>query len=359
MDNYNDKEFENAKRRIKAIFYGKLEHQQANPYAAVLGGQPGAGKTTLHELIKEQCGSEVGIINGDDYRQYHPRFKPLQAKYGVDSVKYTQKFAGEMTEAIIEELSNRKCNIVIEGTLRTTDIPLKTCDLLKNKGYKADLFIMAVKPEISYQGTVTRYEEVTRSGKIARATPKEHHDGVVQAIPKNLSDIYKSNKFNNILIYNRAKECLYDQSKMPGKDPGDKIKELFSNWNDKDINDLYEIINRNLRMKKERNAEDYIEYTEKVIQIPVYMDKRLVDIKHDVIKSGFKPTKALITNLESINNHFGKVHKVCEIKEMYKNKSEFTKDEQDMILGTVDEFKKQERQMRQEESLEPEMFKRQ
>lgn len=352
MDNYNEKEFENAKRRIKTNLYGNLEQQQANPYAAVLGGQPGAGKTTLHKLIKEQCGREVGIINGDDYRQYHPRFKELQAQYGVESVKYTQKFAGEMTEALIEELSNRKCNIVIEGTLRTVGIPLKTCDLLKNKGYKTDLFIMAVKPEISYQGTITRYEEVIRSGKIARATPKNHHDGVVQAISHNLSEIYKSNKFNNILIYNRAKECLYDQSKMPGKNPGEMIKELFKNWNEKEKEDLFDVINQNLQLKKERKAEDYLEYVEQIVQIPIYMDKRLVDIKHDVIKSGFKPTKALINNLENINNHFGKVHKVFEIKEMYKNRSDFTKEEQDMILGTVDEFKRQERQQKFETELE-------
>ena len=357
MHEYSEREFESAKKSIISDYYRNIKQQEL-PYAAILGGQPGAGKTALHELIKDKCSSKVAIINGDEYRRYHPNFNKLQSIYGDESVKYTQKFAGEMTEALINELSNKKYNIVVEGTLRTVDVPLKTCDLLKSKGYDVDLIIMSVKPEISYQSTIVRYEDAIKCGTIARATPKEHHDGVVQAIPKNLSDIYKSNKFNNILIYNRAKECLFDQSKMPGKDPGEKMKELFSNWNEKDKNDLYEIINRNLRMKKERNAVDYIEYTEKVIQIPVYMDKRLVDIKHDVIKSGFKPTKALITNLESINNHFGKVHKVCEIKEMYKNKSEFTKDEQDMILGTVDEFKKQELQQKREAGMQPEMFKK-
>lgn len=356
MENYTREEFEKAKERILHFEYSNI-NAQINTYAAVLGGQPGTGKTTIHTMLKQIY--NIGIINGDEYRKYHPHFMELQAKYGDESVKYTQKFAGEMTEALIKELSDRKYNIAIEGTLRTADVPFKTCDLLKSKGYEVELIVMAVKPDISYQSTIKRYEDLIKNGDIARATPKEHHDGVVQAIPQNLSEIYKSKRFNNILIYNRDKECLYNQSNMPGKDPGEKMKELFSNWNEKDKDELYEIINRNLRMKKERNAEDYIEYSEKVVQIPVYMDKRLVDIKHDVIKSGFKPTKALITNLECINNHFGKVHKVYEIKEMYKNKSEFTKDEQDMILGTVNEFKKQEMQMRQEASLEPEMFKRQ
>lgn len=358
MHEYSEREFESAKKSIISDYYRNIKQQEL-PYAAILGGQPGAGKTALHELIENKCNSKVAIINGDEYRKYHPNFNKLQSIYGDESVKYTQKFAGEMTEALINELSNKKYNIVVEGTLRTADVPLKTCDLLKSKGYEVELIVMAVKPDISYQSTIKRYEELIKKGDIARATPRDHHDGVVQAIPQNLSEIYMSKRFNNILIYNRDKECLYNQSNMPGKDPGEKMKELFSNWNEKEKNEIYEIINQNLQMKKERNAVDYIEYTEKVIQIPVYMDKRLVDIKHDVIKSGFKPTKSLITNLESINNHFGKVHKVFEIKEMYKNKSEFTKDEQDMILGTVDEFKKQERQMRQEESLEPEIFKRQ
>ena len=356
MENYSREGFEKAKERILHFEYSNIK-AQINPYAAVLGGQPGTGKTTIHTILKQKY--NIGIINGDEYRKYHPHFMELQAKYGDESVKYTQKFAGEMTEALINELSSKKYNVVIEGTLRTADIPLKTCDLLKSKGYEVDLIVMAVKPDISYQSTIKRYEDLIKNGDIARATPKEHHDGVVQAIPQNLSDIYKSNKFSNIIIYNRNKECLYDQSKMQGKDPGYMIKELFKNWNEKEKEDLYDVINQNLRMKKERNAEDYIEYTEKVVQIPVYMDKRLMDIKHDVIKSGFKTTKGLITNLENLNNHFGKVHKVFEIKEMYKNRLEFTNDEQDMILGTVEEFKKQERQMRQEAGIEPEMFKKQ
>lgn len=357
MHEYSKREFESAKRSIISDYYRNIKQQEL-PYAAILGGQSGAGKTALHELIKDKCNSKVAIINGDEYRRYHPNFNKLQSIYGDESVKYTQKFAGEMTEALINELSNKKYNIVVEGTLRTVDVPLKTCDLLKSKGYDVDLIIMSVKPEISYQSTIVRYEDAIKCGTIARATPKEHHDGVVQAIPQNLSEIYKSRRFNNILIYNRDKECLYNQSNMQGKDPGEKIKELFINWNDKDKDELYEIINRNLRMKKERNAEDYIEYTEKVVQIPIYMENRLVDIKHDVIKSGFKPTRSIISKLENINYHFGKVHKVSEIKEMYKNRYEFTKDEQDMILGTVDEFKKQERQMNQEAGIEPEMFKR-
>ena len=39
-----------------------------------------------------------------------------------------------MVEALVEELSNQKYNLIVEGTLRTVDTPAKTAKLLKENG---------------------------------------------------------------------------------------------------------------------------------------------------------------------------------------------------------------------------------
>ena len=45
-------------------------HKPANsPYAYLLGGQSGAGKTLLHEILKEKSGTNTIVINGDEYRK--------------------------------------------------------------------------------------------------------------------------------------------------------------------------------------------------------------------------------------------------------------------------------------------------
>lgn len=42
------------------------------PQAVLLGGQSGAGKTTLHHVFLEMFKKDVIVVNGDEYRKLHP-----------------------------------------------------------------------------------------------------------------------------------------------------------------------------------------------------------------------------------------------------------------------------------------------
>lgn len=62
---------------------------------------------------------------------------------------------------------------MIEGTLRTTQVPRKTAQLLASKGYQVSLAIIGTKPELSYLSTMIRYEELYAiDPNQARATQK-------------------------------------------------------------------------------------------------------------------------------------------------------------------------------------------
>ena len=106
---------------------------ESPPQAFLLGGQSGAGKTTLHKIIHRRLDGNGISINGDDYRKFHPRFLELQRIYGDEAVNYTAPWAGRMTEALIDSLSRIGYNLVIESTLRTAEVPLKTAELLRQR----------------------------------------------------------------------------------------------------------------------------------------------------------------------------------------------------------------------------------
>ncbi|GHU55987.1 toxin zeta [Clostridia bacterium] len=195
------------------------------PVAIILGGQPGAGKTTLHQIFENQMPNIIKIV-GDDFREYHPHFDKLNEKY-ADSVPYTAPFAGKMTEALIEELSGKKYNLIIEGTLRTTDVPLKTNAILKNKGYKTELSIIATPAEKSWQGTLDRYNKMLEKGMTPRATEKSHHDKVVNVLAENLDALYLSKEFDKITLYNRNKEKLYDSVDTPKISPKNLLQSIL------------------------------------------------------------------------------------------------------------------------------------
>lgn len=48
--------------------------QPCTPRAVPLAGQPGAGKTVLSTMMAETFDGNAVLINGDEYRRYHPNF---------------------------------------------------------------------------------------------------------------------------------------------------------------------------------------------------------------------------------------------------------------------------------------------
>ena len=215
-----------------AIYLDLTSNKQTveKPKSFLLGGQSGAGKSTLHQIIKSDFNNNVIIINGDDFRNYHPNSRELDEKYGKDSVSHKGEFSNKMVEKLVEVLSKEKYNLIVEGTLRTASVPLKTAKLLKSKGYTVELNVMAVKPYISYFSTLLRYEKMLAVTNSARATPKKHHDDIVNKLSDNIEILSDSEIFDNIKIYNRNKECLYNE-KINSNNPSSIINQvLHGSW---------------------------------------------------------------------------------------------------------------------------------
>lgn len=201
-----------------------------HPRAILLGGQSGAGKTTLHNPCKRRLDGNAVIINGDEFRSSHPRFEKLQHAFGDKSVDFTAPWAGHMTEAMIDRLSRLGYNLIVEGTPRTAEVPLKTAELLRERGYEVSLALMAVKPEISLVSCQIRYEEMRIMGTTPRATDPAHHNKIIDQIASNLAVLEESGAFAGIALYNRAQERLFPREGFEGT-ASDALREvLFGPW---------------------------------------------------------------------------------------------------------------------------------
>ncbi|KAA9228791.1 type II toxin-antitoxin system toxin PezT [Streptococcus anginosus] len=228
---FSEAEFQKAlKRNIRALTCGKTVSPY--PQAVLLGGQSGAGKTTIHRIKQKEFQGNIIIIDGDSFRSQHPNYLASQEEYGKDSVDYTKDFAGKMVEHLIDELSKQSYHLLIEGTLRTTEVPRKTAQLLTSRGYQVSLTLIATKPELSYLRTLIRYEELYDiDPSQARATPKEHHDGVVEHLVDNIRELENDKLFNRIQIYQRDRTCVYD-SEIDDDLADDVLQNcLFGKWN--------------------------------------------------------------------------------------------------------------------------------
>lgn len=194
----------------------------AAPTAYLLGGQSGSGKSTIHKIILKSDPNTI-VIDGDRFRERHPYFKEIQKEYGREAANYTQPFVNKMVEALIERFSNEKYNLIIEGTCRSISVPLNTCDLLKSKGYAVNLAVMCTDKDVAWQSTIDRYNEMETHGLLPRAVPRDKYDKMVAVLPGNISKLYNSKKFDDIILYNRSKERLYSYKEQPGRDPGEIV----------------------------------------------------------------------------------------------------------------------------------------
>lgn len=230
LEEFSEAELQKAlQRTIRALSRGKTISGQ--PKAILLGGQSGAGKTTIHRIKQKEFQVNIIIIDGDSYRSQHPNYPALQEKYCKDSVDYTKGFAGKMVEHLVDELRMQGYHLLIEGTLRTTQVPRQTAQLLASKGYQVSLAVIGTKPELSYLSTLIRYEELYAiDPNQVRATPKEHHDGIVENLVENLRELEREQLFDCIQIYQRDRTCIYD-SKMDEGSAAEVLQEcLFGKW---------------------------------------------------------------------------------------------------------------------------------
>ncbi|EOO79269.1 hypothetical protein IC7_01401 [Bacillus cereus BAG1O-1] len=214
----------------------KNKTKQTEPVAFLLGGQPGSGKTTLHRIIKERLNDNVIIIDNDALKPLHPDFDLLVEEHGQNYVEYVKPFSNKLTEELIEHFSNEGFNLVIEGTLRTTETPTKTATSLKGKGYEVNLYVMAVSKWLSYLGTVERYELMyVTEPETARATDESIHDTIVSNIPENLETLFKSGFFTDISLFKRDGTKIYSSVNSPSVSPKQIIEEALNERIPRDV----------------------------------------------------------------------------------------------------------------------------
>jgi UDP-N-acetylglucosamine kinase len=216
----------NDEIELAAELYSPSQH----PQAILLAGQPGAGKTELSSMLLPSLDGNAVLINGDEYRRYHPNYRQLFRAFGAESVSMTSPFSGEVTEKLIQELSDRRLHLMIEGTGRTVDVPRKTAEQLAGKGYTVRMAVIAVRPEISLISTVLRFYEMSQRGTLPRATALEAHDRVVAVLPGNLNELAAVPAISGIVIWTREQKKVFE-SKTASEPPSDALLRLWrSPW---------------------------------------------------------------------------------------------------------------------------------
>jgi hypothetical protein len=136
--------------RIKPRLFAGVQ-PALRPAAVIFGGQPGSGKSAALDLAADdlaQRGGAVQII-GDDLRVFHPDNARLMREDDKTAALYTGPDSGRWVEKGIAHAKEQRFNIIIEGTMRDSNVVAATMIGLRDAGYEIDARALAVhfRPE--------------------------------------------------------------------------------------------------------------------------------------------------------------------------------------------------------------------
>ena len=174
-------------------------------------------------------------------------------------------------EKLIEAISHRRRNFIIEGTMRNSTAALRTADVLEKERYLVSAHVILTRPEISMANIFLRYEMQKRLLGVARLTRHEAHDETVERLLDSIVDICRSPKIRRVGLYRRKTtdyELLYERvlaSGISAEIDEEKLRVLLENERGRGLlDDEKEYISRTWEtaslLARERGADkEYLE----------------------------------------------------------------------------------------------------
>lgn len=205
---------------IKQLAFRHVRRAEEIPTVYIIGGQPAAGKSKVLDKAFREVDCNAVIINGDDYRKFHPEEKEIYERFGHEGSKYTHPDCAKWAVDAMKEARSNKYNVILENTLRSSDITY-TINNFKNNGYRVEIKILAVNELESLAGIYHRYEDqlsIYNNQKdpttIPRFTPLEYHDNAYTSMLSTVEKI-EQDGIADLKIYNRKGDLLYDSTDNP------------------------------------------------------------------------------------------------------------------------------------------------
>ena len=176
----------------------------SNPEGIITGGTPGAGKSVFVKLAKNRLNDNLLVIDGDQYRKFHPNFAKLQKLVGSDIAFVTGPFYGKMVRNILTKAMEHRYNVIIESTFKSLDSPLDYLKTLKAAGYKTTVNVIAVDKELAWQSTIERQAEMLNMGLPARSVDRTYFDQTAANLAGNVESVYKTGLVDKLEVRNRT-----------------------------------------------------------------------------------------------------------------------------------------------------------
>lgn len=286
FNNYNKEEYIEFDKMFLESFYttfydydnANLEGNNItkdNKIAIVLGGQAGAGKSSLvadaNRKFKDE-GRRIVVIDDDAYRKFYPYSQDIIKNCPEYYTDITATATNIITPKILKFASENGYNFIFDGTMKNTRIvnTMKTW-----KDYDIYVHIMAACGERSLISTAMRNALLRKNGNEGRLVEQKNHWDMYNGVPETLEYIKESepNLVKGIKIFTRGTNPLCPIVKYSSLRIDENSRKILEELRLKDRNQFFESAAKddieclkglitNLSEKEKREAESIIAFIE-------------------------------------------------------------------------------------------------
>ncbi len=178
------------------------------PTLYLLGGLPGSGKAALIKRL----GLSPLIINGDETRYFHPQL----AQFGAGLAVQTQRWAGEMVGRLRDRALAAGQSVVIEGTFRTSRVPLAELERFKAAGYHTRILIAGCNRATAWANAEWRGAALRELGLPPRLVAREHFAQTAAALAANVATVWASGLADELRLYQDGRIVWHSDFSNPG-----------------------------------------------------------------------------------------------------------------------------------------------
>ena len=151
---------------------------QQHPEVVLLGGQPGAGKSTTAFQLQRQFADRGGLVcvTCDDFRPFHPDYERLLMERPADMAGVTRPAARWWQDRAADYLRTHRYNTLLESAFRDPDSVLATARDFQNAGYQVHVSALAVPAAVSRLAIIERFARQVETAGTGRWTTMASHE---------------------------------------------------------------------------------------------------------------------------------------------------------------------------------------
>ncbi|WP_028650021.1 zeta toxin family protein [Nocardiopsis sp. CNT312] len=179
------------------------------PRVLLLGGQPGAGKTTLQRLLLPVLPEGTVGYDGDDLLRLAPDYEWVMSSDDRTASLFLGRQVAWMHHRALEYVRRERVDVVCSHRLGRSDWATAWTEGFREAGYRVEVAFVATHSTNSVSSLEERYERARRDQGFGRWVPPVDHDRAYLGVPNTLEFLETHRLVDTVYVLSRLGEVLY------------------------------------------------------------------------------------------------------------------------------------------------------